>query len=157
VRGLGFDTRVMQAAGRLRRPWLNALVVPFTRAGNNGIGWVVLGLLVGDFVRVAITTWGTLGVNSLVKLAVRRRRPLADEVKALINLPVTTSFPSGHASTSMAGAFALSHAQPDLAPLWFGLAALMGASRVYVGAHHASDVIVGFLLGALIGAVGYAV
>jgi membrane-associated phospholipid phosphatase len=157
LRGSDFDTRLMQAAGRLRRPWLNAVVVPYTRAGNNGIGWVVVALLAADPIRAGVTVWGTLAVNSVIKVGVRRRRPLAQEVKALVNLPVTTSFPSAHASTSMAGAFALSHGQPEWAPLWFLLAALMGASRVYVGAHHASDVIAGFVLGGLIGAGASAV
>jgi undecaprenyl-diphosphatase len=141
----------------MRRPWLNALVVPYTTAGNNGVLWVVLGLVVADPVRVAATTWGTLAINTGIKRLVRRRRPLAEELKALINLPVTTSFPSSHASMSVAAAFPLSHAHPAEAPLWFTMAALMGASRIYVGAHHASDVIAGFALGSVVGAASLAV
>jgi undecaprenyl-diphosphatase len=49
---------------------------------------------------------------------------------------------------SAAAATALSDARPRLRPLWWALAAVMAASRVYVRAHHASDVVVGFALGA---------
>ena len=147
----------MRAAGRMRRPWLNALVVPYTTAGNNGLLWVVLGVALADPLRVAATTWGTLAINTTIKRLVRRKRPLAEELKALVNLPVTTSFPSSHSSMSMAAAFPLSLAHPTEAPLWFALAVLMGASRVYVGAHHASDVVAGLALGAALGAVSIAI
>ncbi len=157
MRGSGFDARAMRVAGRMRRPWLNAVVVPYTTAGNNGVLWVLLGLALADPLRVAATTWGTLLVNTGIKRVVRRRRPLAEELKSLVNLPVTTSFPSSHSAMSAAAAFPLSHAHPEETLLWFGLAALMGASRIYVGAHHASDVIAGFCLGAALGAASVAV
>jgi undecaprenyl-diphosphatase len=146
----------MQAAGRLRRPWLNSLIVPFTISGNNGLLWIVIGVIVADPLRTAVTVWGTLLLNTAIKLTVRRQRPLAQEFKSLVNLPVTTSFPSAHASMSAAAAFALTHAQPELVGLWIGMALLMGASRVYVGAHHASDVLAGFALGGMIGVLSLA-
>jgi undecaprenyl-diphosphatase len=44
-------------------------------------------------------------------------------------------------------------ADSPAAPVWFGLAAVIAASRVYVRMHHASDVIAGAALGVAMGAV----
>jgi undecaprenyl-diphosphatase len=94
--------------------------------------------------------WGTLGVNYAVKLAVGRERPAPAD--ALIRLPASSSFPSSHAAMSVAAAFALSRARPELAPVWWAAAAAMAASRVYVGAHRPGDVVAGAALGAVTGA-----
>src|SRR5256885_345435 len=96
---------------------LDRAVVAYTTTGNYGIGWVVAGALCAAPVRVAATVWGTLGVNYAVKLAVGRDRPAPTE--ALIPLPASSSFPSSHAAMSVAAAFALSRARPELAPLWW--------------------------------------
>jgi membrane-associated phospholipid phosphatase len=71
------------------------------------------------------------------------------------------SFPSGHASATFAFASALtvesarwwSHATWWIAPLAYGGAALVGASRVYDNEHWASDVIAGAAIGTLSGLV----
>jgi membrane-associated phospholipid phosphatase len=53
---------------------------------------------------------------------------------------------------SVAAAFALTRARPELTPLWWTAAAAMAASRVYVGAHRTGDVVAGAALGAVTGA-----
>ena len=131
-------------------PLLDRAVVAYTTAGNYGIGWVVVGVLAGAPTRVAATVWGTLGVNYAVKLAVGRERPAPAD--ALIRLPSSSSFPSSHAAMSVAAAFALGRARPELAPAWWAAAAVMAGSRVYVGAHRPGDVVAGAALGAVTGA-----
>ncbi|HET7170374.1 MAG TPA: phosphatase PAP2 family protein [Gaiellales bacterium] len=139
----------------MRTRLLDRAVVAYTTAGNYGIGWVVAGALAGAPARVAATVWGTLGVNYAVKLAVGRERPAAAD--ALIGLPSSSSFPSSHAAMSVAAAFALTRARPELAAIWWTAAAAMAASRVYVGAHRAGDVVAGAALGAVTGAAAGAV
>jgi membrane-associated phospholipid phosphatase len=139
----------------MQRRRLDWAVVAYTTAGNYGIGWVAVGALAGAPARVAATVWGTLGVNYAVKLAAGRERPAARD--ALISLPSSSSFPSSHAAMSVAAAFALTHARPELAPLWWTAAAAMAASRVYVGAHRPGDVVAGAALGAATGAAAGAV
>jgi undecaprenyl-diphosphatase len=112
--------------------------------------WVVLGLTSGRPVRVAATVWGTLAVNYAVKSAVRRERPGA-MAASLVSAPPSYSFPSSHAAMSAAAAVVLSGARPRLAPVWVTMAVLMGASRVYAGVHHSSDIAAGAALGAVTG------
>lgn len=61
------------------------------------------------------------------------------------------SFPSGHASQAFAIAATLAAAYPRLAVPSYGLAAAVGLSRVFLGAHYASDVLGGAAVGLLIG------
>jgi undecaprenyl-diphosphatase len=72
----------------------------------------------------------------------------------LIGATVGQSMPSGHAATSFAGAVILTYLLPRGAPLFFLLAAAIAFSRVYVGVHYMSDVLVGALLGAAVGLLG---
>jgi len=92
----------------------------------------------------------TLGFTLLMKTVFKRRRPFVQNLKivAVYNAE-STSFPSGHTSTSFAVATALSRAYPKwyvIAPsyLWAGS---VGYSRMYLGVHYPSDVVGGAMLG----------
>lgn len=61
------------------------------------------------------------------------------------------SFPSGHALNAFAMGTVIAMAFPALAPLALLVAASVGASRVFLGLHFVTDVVVGAALGALIG------
>jgi undecaprenyl-diphosphatase len=66
-------------------------------------------------------------------------------------VPGSASFPSGHAATAFAAAVAVGVLFPRLRKPLLLLAATIAASRVYLGVHFATDVLVGSLLGAAIG------
>ena len=127
--------------------------MPYTTAGNYGLLWVAVGVAAGRPVKTAATVWGTLGANYAVKLLVGRERPAPADAQPLVALPPSSSFPSSHAAMSTAAAIVLIEARPSLAPVWLAMGAAMAASRVYVGAHHASDVAAGVALGAVTGTV----
>src|SRR3954452_10197190 len=59
------------------------------------------------------------------------------------------SFPSGHATTAFALAFAVSAVWPHLRGVMLAYAVLIGASRLVLLAHHPSDVVAGALLGVI--------
>ncbi|MCR8561594.1 phosphatase PAP2 family protein [Mucilaginibacter sp. BJC16-A38] len=92
----------------------------------------------------------TFGTTMLMKTIFKRRRPFVQNLKivAVYNAG-STSFPSGHTSTSFAVATALSRAYPKwyvIVPsyLWAGS---VGYSRMYLGVHYPSDVFGGAVLG----------
>ncbi len=102
---------------------------------------------------VALSLGGAMLIADWVKLLVSRPRPPVEHLQAVTG----SSFPSGHAT--QAGAFWLSlvlilhaaGAPPTTTGIASGFALLIvilvAASRVYLGVHYPSDVIVGVLLG----------
>ena len=62
-----------------------------------------------------------------------------------------TGFPSGHTTFSFALAWLLSRAYPRLTPLWYGIAVLIGWSRVEGDAHFPYQVLCGAVFGTLVG------
>lgn len=117
----------------------------------------VLLLVRRRFVQVGllITAWGgALLLYHLTKDFVQRPRPPSS--LWLTNVGKSTSFPSGHATQSLATfmALALVGAAWTAKLAWPGrvlalvLAAGVGWSRVYLGVHWATDVIAGWLIAA---------
>ena len=89
---------------------------------------------------------GAYMANTLVKLIVRRPRPRLAGLPQLAHTPTQLSFPSAHATSSFAGAYAFSRLGVARRPL-YGLAAALAFSRVYLGVHYPSDVLAGAVLG----------
>lgn len=86
-------------------------------------------------------------VNGPIKMLFRRERPVVDNVRPhALRTPLTSSFPSGHATSGFCAAMLLSK-HSRLGPLYFVLAAIIASSRVHVRIHHASDVVAGATIG----------
>ena len=92
------------------------------------------------------------GLNSVIKALVDRSRPPeAIGFDALVGVPGSPSFPSGHAMTAFAVAGAVALLAPRLRWPVLALAALIAFSRVYLGVHFWIDVLAGAALGLAIG------
>ena len=81
----------------------------------------------------------------------RSRPPEATGIDALVGVPATPSFPSGHAMTAFAAAGAVAVLAPRLRWPVLALAAIIAFSRVYLGVHFWLDVLAGAALGLLVG------
>lgn len=141
--------------------WLRLPMEFFTLIGQPpftvGIAAAVLGygmaLEKHHFIAMGWVAIITLIVSSILKVMLRRVRPRNQYVDSM--LFKTFSFPSGHAAGSIVSfglaAAVISLRWPEMGLLAWSIAILtsifVGISRVYLGAHYASDVIGGWLLG----------
>lgn len=117
---------------------------------------LTIGLIQKDKLTIqkGLVMGGSLCLNGVItmglKYAVNRQRPFVTypEIQKL-DKAGSHSFPSGHASSAFAFATSISLAYPKwyvIAPS-FAWAGLVGYSRMHLGVHYPSDVLVGALIG----------
>jgi membrane-associated phospholipid phosphatase len=156
------DRQIYEALYAGDRPALLAVARVFTALGEPtvliGAGVVVAGWLFHagqrrlPWVLIAIVAIGR-GLSELQKYWIARVRPDVEPHLAVVK---TTSFPSGHATSSMIFyltlALALTVGTPWRRPAAAGailLSLAIGTSRVMLGVHWPSDVIGGWAFGLL--------
>ena len=142
---------------RTRRALGGTPAVPAARGlswfGEHALGWTVLGAA-GWSTGHRRPEWvaGTAGVLAahaagvVVKRVVRRPRPLLPDVPPLVTTASRLSFPSAHSCSTAAAAVGFGPLVGR--PLMVSVTAAMLVSRVLLGVHHPSDVVVGAALGA---------
>ncbi|HEY3692549.1 MAG: hypothetical protein QOH09_386 [Pseudonocardiales bacterium] len=126
--------------------------------GEHALGWLALGALGAlvdrrrrrDWLVSAATVAAAHGTSIAVKRVVRRQRPVDPSVEVLAGTPSQLSFPSSHAASTTAAAVLYGGLlRRRLTP---ALVLPMLISRLVLGVHYPSDVLVGSALGAAIGA-----
>ena len=152
---LSWDRRVEGWVVAHRVGLLDPIAQGLSYVGTFGAVWLVIALvLVLARRRADVVVWTFVAVllASLtadgLKAATSRSRP---DVDTLVARPHTSSFPSGHAATSFACATVLGALVPRLRVPLCALAALIAASRVYVGVHFPLDVVAGAVWGLVVG------
>lgn len=124
--------------------------------------WVVTSLcllVLGDgqshlaVLAAALAVAMSIMVFMSVKNLVGRPRPCeaGGGVSPMMAAPDKFSFPSGHTMTAFAVWGAFSVGLPFLSPAYLATAMIIGLSRVYLGLHYPTDVLVGAFLGGVIG------
>ena len=156
-----FDDAVDQHWSRLLRgrPTVDRMFYAASELGDFSLIWHLIGAAQGvrsdrhadDALRLAATLMvESIAVNQGIKRLFKRPRPMAvDPRPHHLRKPLTSSFPSGHASAAFTAAGVLGAHDPHLRPLYYAVASVVATSRVHVQIHHASDVVAGAVVGAL--------
>lgn len=154
---------LLQIQQQLRTDMLTPLMKFVTFLGNGGWFWILCAVVLlaipktrkTGYAAVLSLIFGVIVTNLLLKNIVARPRPFA-EIEALIPLiakPTDFSFPSGHTTASFAVALVMLRMLPKKIGIpAVVLAALVAFSRLYLGVHYPTDVLVGFVV-ALVGSL----
>jgi undecaprenyl-diphosphatase len=139
-------------------PIADVVMVGLSIIGRGGAIWIAmtLALVILDRSRLrtaavvlAAVALAFAMTDLVVKPLVARARPFETSVatRVIDRRPLTYSFPSGHAASSVAAAVTLSRIWPAGRLMLWLLAALVALSRIYVGVHYPLDVLGGGVLG----------
>jgi len=144
-----------------RQPFLRRLAIFFAHSGDSWFCLIVLALVwffghqpwKNTALMMIIGVIVTAGIVSILKFTIRRKRPEGDWGN-IYRKTDPHSFPSGHAART----FMLAVLACAMGPLWLGLllwiwAPLVILSRVAMGVHYLSDVVIGAVLGIGIGII----
>lgn len=163
------DRALLLFLNHLKLPWdLDWILVTLTTANTSkNFFWIAIPLVIAVFVfflrkkaPLAILMTAILAAAAdqfnyrILKSLTFRVRPFSAIQEVVLRVPYgpkSSSFPSNHATTTMALAVWLTYLFPAGAPLFYGIAFVIGISRVYVGVHYPSDVLAGWAIGALFG------
>jgi undecaprenyl-diphosphatase len=159
------DVAAYRAIAETPTPTLDEPLRQLSTLANNSALWLaiagglfVLGGRAGR--RAALTGVAAIAVNSALvntpmKLASRRARPDRSGIgvpeQRWVDMPTSTSFPSGHSASGFAFAGAVAGTLPVASVPLRGLATAVAYSRLHTGVHFPGDVVVGSLIGATIG------
>lgn len=143
----------------LRTPALTWIFCALSLIATFGAIWIVTGLVLliikktrraGLFILICLAVEYVL--NDLVlKGIIGRVRPyeVIDSLVLLVPPEHSLSMPSGHAAVSFAAALAITLSCGKKGAWAYLLAALIAFSRIYVGVHYPSDVLLGMIVGTL--------
>ena len=159
------DLAIYRAVAATPSDSLDEAMRSLSDAADNSKLWIAAAVMMAVFGgragrRAAITGLGAIGVTSFLvnvplKVFMRRARP--DRIAARVPIarhvpmPLTNSFPSGHAASGFAFAAAVAGSLPGVAAPLRTVASTVGYSRVHTGVHYPGDVIVGSLIGTTVG------
>jgi membrane-associated phospholipid phosphatase len=162
---MGFELEIVKWFQGFRNSFLDVFFELFTMFGEELLVIAVLGGIYWTISKkkgelLGITVFISLGVNSFIKMIFMRPRPfMVDDT--ITNLRPETSggysFPSGHtqsASTLFFGVYQF-FKNRVLLVLAIVITVMVALSRVYIGVHYPTDVIVGALLGFIITYYGF--
>jgi diacylglycerol kinase family enzyme/membrane-associated phospholipid phosphatase len=153
------DRGISRWIGRQPPTALDGTMKALSTAANHSMLWfaiaAALSVRKGATRRAALR--GVLSIaatsftaNAVLKPLLPRRRPAARELPAyqlLDDPPTSSSFPSGHAASAAAFATAVGLECPKAGLALAPLAAAVAYSRIHVGVHWTSDVVVGAAVG----------
>jgi membrane-associated phospholipid phosphatase len=162
---MDFELEIIVWLQSFRSDFFDALFQFFTMFGEELVIIGILGFIYWCYDKktgeqIGITVFISLVLNSVIKTIVQRQRPYLVDSRIDNVRPATSggySFPSGHTqgAASVFGSLAIWMKKRWLTVVATVIIVLVAISRMYIGVHFLSDVIVGGLLGVGIAYLGY--
>ena len=161
----------------VRNSVLNPFFKLITHLGDAGVFWIILTIAMLFFkstrkagICSAVALCGSVLLNNVIlKPLIARPRPYwfgdtkdakglvanVEGLKCIVKEAKDYSFPSGHTAASFASAVAMfPNLQKKYSIPLLVLAFLIGFSRLYIGIHYPTDVLVGLIDGIFLGVMG---
>ncbi len=158
-----FELGFLQLLEGIRTPFLDFVFECISAIGEDVVLIGLMAILYFGFDKqlarkIFFSTAFSIGANCIIKNIVRLPRPFAGGKVSCVRPETATgySFPSGHTQTvaSWSASLALHAKKQSSFLLCIIITVLVAFSRMYLGAHYPSDVIVGAVLGFLFAALG---
>lgn len=157
-----FDSMVLSAVQGTGAQWLDTAMLAVTFLGNP-LFWIMIATAMlwlgrdrNAFFLMNLVVFSAAAV-SVLKVAFSRPRPAIDQFRVLVASYDPFSFPSGHATLAGAAYSFLSREFKRWKWVLLAAALAVAYSRMYLGVHYLSDVVVGLALGYIVGFLGYEV
>lgn len=148
--------------------WSDWAMATVSAIGSLGVGWVLIAAVLilrynyrdrrylKTFILSLIVT---AALTTVIKYFIGRSRPefvIPDVIASYPCIDIlcraqSQSFPSFHAALSFCAAYILGYGKRRHDVMWYSIAGLISFSRIYLGKHFPSDVLVGTLLGLTVG------
>lgn len=167
---LNWDANILlNLQNNVRSDLLDPVMKAITHTVDKGIFWILLSVLLliipktrkMGFCSAVSLVFSIIICNGILKHAFARIRPyeVIDGLKCIVKLADDFSFPSGHTSASFASSVAIFLAadkkQKGFAAIGIAYACLVGFTRLYVGIHYPTDVIVAAVVATLFAIPAY--
>lgn len=157
------ELSILHAIQQIHAPWLDAVMIFFTRLGDDGILWIALGVGLlffkktrkcGIYILLSMLLSMLVG-KVIIKNLVERPRPfMADPSVALkVNPPGSFSFPSGHTLDAFTSATAIFLCCRKTGIVAFVVASLIAFSRMYLFLHYPTDILGGIVIGVCVAVI----
>jgi membrane-associated phospholipid phosphatase len=155
---MGFEIDIIIWLQNFRSVFTDAVFEFFTMFGEEEILIVLLGYIYWCYDKklgelLGITIFISLGLNSFLKLIIARPRPFMVDNRIVNVRPSTSggySLPSGHTQTAATTYFSLyfnTNRKRIMLILAIVITTLVAISRMYLGVHYLTDVLLGGALG----------
>jgi len=157
-----FDVPLLHAISRNHSIFLDYILLAIALISEFGLVWLLIGLVLENIVKgkglllkIILSLISSAIINEILKIIFFRERPYLS-LPAIHHLGpnwTNSSFASGHTISSAAALYIIWCHFPSLRCLLLVLFMLIVWSRLYLGMHYPSDIIVGAIIGVFVGSM----